>query len=75
MEDVDNLSQNDVDKLVEELNKAKADLVYNPANREEAEFVIEDINEFIKYYKIQKKLTLRIHGSLLNAKTEVRRIN
>ncbi len=72
MEDVDNLSQKDVDKLVEELNKAKADLVYNPANREEAEFVIEDINEFIKNVQNpEKTYTKNSWDALLNAKTKL----
>ncbi|GAA0107848.1 MULTISPECIES: beta-N-acetylglucosaminidase domain-containing protein [Clostridium] len=47
MEDANNLSEADITKLIDELNSAKSALVYNPTNREEAEIIVEDVNEFM----------------------------
>lgn len=72
MEDKDNLSVAEANRLIDKLNNAKEDLVYNPTNREEAEIVLEDMNVFIgKITEPAKTYTINSWNALMNAKDEL----
>lgn len=72
MEDANNLSEADITRLVDELNSAKAALVYNPTNREEAEIIVEDITEFMKNIETpEKTYTINSWNLLKDTKAEL----
>ena len=75
MEDVNNLSEDDVTVLIDGLTKAKEALVYNPTNREEAEVVLEDITIFINTItNPEKTYTKNSWKALIDAKTELEKL-
>lgn len=72
MEDDNNLSEVDITRLVDKLNSAKAALVYNPTNREEAEIIVEDITEFMNNIKApEKTYTINSWNLLKDTKAEL----
>ena len=72
MEDSNNLSVKEAERLISELNNAKEALVYNPANREEAEITLEDINVFISNVTAPEKVyTTNSWTALNDAKAEI----
>ena len=72
MEDANNLSEASITKLVDELNSAKEALVYNPTNREEAEIIVEDVNEFMNNITTpEKTYTINSWNLLKDTKAEL----
>ena len=72
MEDANNLSETDITKLIDELNSAEEALVYNPTNREEAEIIVEDVNEFMNNITIpEKTYTISSWNLLKDTKAEL----
>ena len=75
IQNVDNISENDVSVLIDNVNLARDGLVFNPSNQEEAIITIESENDFIA--SIEKPEDIYTSASWQNyvdAKTELEQL-